>query len=120
MKWNLLNYGDSRRQKKILDIQKDMVDIKRKTFDDQLSVQFETEITNIEKYNELLRLDEQMLKLRKAITATSLSKLNNGIITSTDYLTDLNAELLVWLQFENHKILKLQAAYNYLLLQGKL
>jgi len=120
MKWNFLNYGDSRRQIKIFDIQKDMVDIKRETFDDQLNVQLETENTNIEKYTELLQQDEQILNLRKAITAASLSKLTNGVITSTDYLRDLNAELLARLQYENHKILKLQAAYNYLLLQGKL
>jgi outer membrane protein TolC len=118
MKWNLINYGDSRRQKKIFDIQKDIVDIKRETFDDQLNIQLQTENTNIEKYIELLGQDEQILKLRKAITATSLSKLNNGIITATDYLAELNAEVLAMLQYENHRVLKLQAAYNYLLLKG--
>ena len=120
MKWNFLNYGDSRRQKKLFDIQKDMVDIKRETFDDQLNIRLQTENTNIEKYNELLGQDEQLMKLRKAITLTSLSKLNNGIITATDYLTDLHAELLAKLQYENHKMLKLQATYNYMLINGTL
>jgi outer membrane protein TolC len=120
MKWNFMNYGDNRRQKKILDIQKDMVDIKRETFNDQLNIQLQTEKTNQEKYNELLNQDEAILKLRKAITATSLNKLTNGIITSNDYLTDLNAEILARLQYENHKLLKIQAYYNYMLLQGKL
>jgi outer membrane protein TolC len=120
MKWNFLNYGDNRRLKKILDIQQGMVDIRHDTFDDQLKVQLETENTNIEKYNELLHQDEQILKLRKAIAITSLSKLTNGVITSADYLTDLNAEILAKLQYENHKILKLQAAYNYMILKGQL
>jgi len=120
MKWNFLNYGASRRQIKILEIQKDMVDIKRETFNDQLNIQLQTEITNLEKYDELLKQDEQILKLRKAIASTSLSKLTSGIITSMDYLTDLNAEILARLQYENHKILKLQSSYNCLLLQGKL
>lgn len=120
MKWNFLHYGDSRRQKKILDIQKDMIEIKRETFNDQLNIQLQTENTNMVKYNELLSRDEQILKLRKAITATSLFKLTSGIITSTDYLTDLNAEILARLQYENHKILRVQAIYSYMLLQGKL
>ena len=120
MKWNFLNYGDSRRQKRILDIQQDMVDVKRETFDDQLSIQLQTEKTNTEKYHELLKQDEAILKLRKAITSTSLSKLTHGVITSTEYLTDANAEILARLQYENHRILRLQAAYSYLLLQGKL
>lgn len=119
MKWNFLHYGDSRRQKRILDIQQDMVEVKRATFDDQLSIQLQTEKTNTEKYQELLKQDEAILKLRSAITATSLSKLTHGIITSSEYLTDANAEILARLQFENHRILRLQAAYSYLLLQGK-
>jgi outer membrane protein len=119
MKWNFLNYGDNRRQKKLFDIQKDIVDIKRERFNDQLDIQLQTENTNLEKYDELLKQDEQILKLRKAITAASLAKLRNGIVTSTDYLTDMDAEVLALLQYENHKLLKLQATYNYLLLQGK-
>ena len=119
MKWNFLNYGDSRRQRRILDIQKDMVDVKRETFDDQLSIQLQTEKTKLEKYNELLKQDEAILNLRKAIATTSLSKLSHGIITSSEYLIDSNAEILARLQYENHRILKLQAAYNHLLLQGR-
>jgi outer membrane protein len=119
MKWNFLNYGESNRQKKILEIQKNMVDIKRKTFDDQLDIQLSAERVNQAKYAELLKQDEDILKLRKAITATSFAKLTNGIITSTDYFSESNNELLARLQYENHKILKLLAAYNYILLQGK-
>jgi outer membrane protein TolC len=120
MKWNFLNYGDSRRQKKLFEIQKDMVDIKKKTFDDQLNIQLEAEKVNQAKYAELLKQDEQILNLRKAIAASGFAKLTNGVITSTDYFSELNSEILARLQYENHKILKLQAAYNYLLLQGKL
>lgn len=120
MKWNFLNYGDNRRQKKILDIQKEVVDIKRKSFNDQLNIQMQTEITNLKKYNELIEQDKRILELRKAITAASLSKLSSGIITTNDYLSDLDAEILAKLQYENHRILKLQAIYNYKLLQGNL
>jgi outer membrane protein TolC len=120
LKWNFLNYGDSRRQKKLLEFQQDLIDIKKRTFDDQLDIQLEAEKTNQAKYSELLSADEQILKLRKEITAASFVKLTNGVITSTDYFSELNNELLARLQFETHRILKLQAAYNYLLLQGKL
>jgi hypothetical protein len=64
--------------------------------------------------------DEKILDLRKNIAAASLSRLNNGTITATDYLTDMNAEIMAKLQYENHKILKMQAVCNSLLLKGKL
>ncbi len=54
LKWNFLNYGDSRRQKKIFEIQKGILDVKRKTFDDQLDIQLEAEKTNQAKYDQLL------------------------------------------------------------------
>jgi len=120
MKWNFLNYGDNRRQVKILDLQKEYVDTKLEVFDDQLSIQLETERVNMEKFNEMLLKDEQIISLRKAIASASFAKLNNGVITSSDYLKEMNAELLAVLQYENHKLLKLQAAFNYLLWQGKL
>jgi outer membrane protein TolC len=120
LKWNFLNYGDSKRQKKILEIQKGILDVKRKTFDDQLDIQLEAEKTNQAKYNELLVQDEEILKLRKTIASASFAKFTNGAITSSDYFSEVNNELLARLQFENHKIMKLQAAYSYLLLKGKI
>jgi outer membrane protein TolC len=120
MKWNFLNYGDNRRQKKMLDLQKDLIDIKKESFDDQINIQLGTENANIEKYNQLLQKDEQILALRKKIKESSFSKLSNGVITSTDYLTELNEELLARLQYESHKIMKIQAAYNFLLIKGNL
>lgn len=120
LKWNFLNYGDSKRQKKIFEIQKGILDVKRKTFDNQLDIQLEAEITNQAKYDQLLVQDEEILRLRKAIASASFAKLTNGTITTTDYFSEVNSELLARLQFENHKIMKLQAAYNYLLLKGKI
>jgi outer membrane protein TolC len=120
LKWNFLNYGESKRQKKIFEIQKGILDVKRKNFDDQLDIQLEAEKTNQAKYDQLLLQDEEILKLRKAIAAASFAKLTNGTITTTDYFSEVNNELLARLQFENHKIMKLQAAYSYLLLKGKI
>jgi len=120
MKWNFLNYGDNKRQMKILEIQKDQIEIKRTQFSNQLNIQIQTELINIEKYDSLMKQDTSLLSIRRSIASSSLSKLNNGIITSMEYLTDMNAELLANLQYQNHKLLKKQATYNYLLLQGKL
>jgi len=120
LKWNFLNYGDSKRQKRMLGLQQELVDIKRRNFDDQLSIQMQTEATNIEKYNTFIKQDELILGIRKTIAEASLSRLNNGTITSAEYLGDMNDELLARLLLESHKILKKQAEYNYLMLQGKL
>jgi len=120
MKWNFLNYGDTRRQKRIIGLQQQLVDVKRTNFDVHLRIQLQAELTNLEKYDSLMKQDQAILSLRKSIAGSSLSRLNNGIITSADYLDDMNAELLAELQYGAHRILRKQAEYNYLILQGKL
>lgn len=120
LKWDVLNYGDNRRQKKLVDIQNNMVDIKRQYFNEQLNIQLLKEQSGIEKYDDFMKQDEQIIALRKEVTARSLSKLNNGVITATDYLADLNAEITARLRYENHRILKMQSLHNYQMLQGKL
>jgi outer membrane protein TolC len=120
MRWNFLNYGNNLRQKKLLDLQKGTIDIRRENFDDQVRIQVDAEMAGMIKYAEMLEMDRQIVALRKNISAASFAKLTNGVITATDYLSDLNAELLAQLMYENHGILRLQSAYNYLLLQGKI
>jgi len=120
MKWNFLNYGDTRRQKRIIGLQQQLVDVKRTNFDVHLRIQLQAELTNLVKYDSLMIQDQAILSLRKSIAGSSFSRLNNGIITSADYLDDMNAELLAELQYGNHRILRKQAEYNYLILQGKL
>jgi hypothetical protein len=38
-------------------------------------------------------LDQKIIVLREKITKTSSAQLDNGIITASDYVTDLSAEL---------------------------
>jgi len=120
MTWNFLNYGENRRQKQILDLQKELIDIQRESFDDQINIQLETERNNVQIYTELLDKDEIILQLREKITGASFSRLNHGMISSTDYLSDYNKEILARLLLENHRLLKIQAVYNCLFIQGKL
>lgn len=120
IKWDFLHYGNSRRQKKLLDLQKDMVDVQRESFDDQLTIQLKAEKNNVSKYGDLVAKDEEILKLRKEITASNFSRLNHGVISATDYIAELNREILANLQLEQHRLQRLQASYNYLFLQGDL
>jgi outer membrane protein TolC len=119
LKWNFLHYGENRRQKIIIEYQQDNVEVKRENFNNQLELQLQAELTNQARYDSMIVRDERILEIRKEIAESSLSKLKNGTITSADYLRDMNAEILAKLQLQSHKILKKQAVYSYLLLQGK-
>ena len=57
-----------------------------RTIDNQL-IQQETEVTILK---ESIRTDEQLVALQKDITETASAQLEEGTISATDYITELN------------------------------
>jgi outer membrane protein TolC len=119
-KWNFLDWGDTKRKGKILDSQKDIIDTRVEVFEKNLNIQLENEMANIRKYENFAELDSIMVKLRAEIKESSFSQLQNGVITSTDFLTELNAEMQARIQMETHIILLQQSLFNYLTLKGEI
>lgn len=107
------------REKNLVKIQEQIVDKQKENFlnnNNQLLVQQKNEV---EKYKNLVATDGEIVSLRVKIKENAAFKLANGIITSTDYITELNAENQAMLTQKLHEIQWLQAQYNYLLILGK-
>ncbi|MGB4843604.1 MAG: TolC family protein [Ferruginibacter sp.] len=107
------------REKNVMKIQEQIVDKQKENFltsNKQLLAQQKNEV---EKYRQLVETDAEIVQLRKKIKENASFKLSNGIITSTDYITELNAENQAMLNQKLHEIQWLQAQYNYQLLNGK-
>jgi outer membrane protein TolC len=120
LKWNFLNFGDSKRQKQLLELQKELINTKSESFHDLLSIQMESERSSVEKYNEQLITDDKILQIRIAIAEAGFAKFSKGVITSAEYISERDAEMLARLQMETHRILRLQSLYNLNILQGKI
>jgi outer membrane protein TolC len=118
--WKFLDWGDTKRKEKILNSQKDIIDTKVEVFEKNLNILLENERANIMKYENYAELDSIMVKLRTEIKESSFSQLQNGVITSTDFLTELNAEMQARIQMETHIILLQQSLFNYLTLKGEI
>jgi outer membrane protein TolC len=119
-RWSFFNWGDTKRKAKILYSQKEIIDTKIEAFEKNLNISLENEIANITKYKRSVELDKQIVQLRTEVKESSFSRLKNGVITSTDFLTELNAETQAKLQLETHIILLQQSVFNYLTLKGEI
>ena len=75
-------------------------------------------MANIIKYEEAVGRDKEILQLREEITGASVSKLENGVITSTEYITELNAETQARIQLDLHRIQLEQARISFLTSKG--
>lgn len=107
------------RDQRVIKIQEQIVDRQKENFlntNRQLVVQQKSEV---DKYQELVSTDTEIVSLRKKIKENASVRLANGIITSSDYITELNAENQAMLTQKLHEIQLLQSQYNYKLILGK-
>lgn len=102
--WNVLDWKTTSRQKQIIKLQQDMVQTKQDAFVRNIDLATDQQNKQINQIGELLKTDQQLITVRERITKTSASKLENGTITTADYIQDLNAETTARLMLETHKI----------------
>jgi len=118
--WSPWNWNQNKNEKQILTIQNDLLKSQQETFDKNLKISSQKDLGEILKYTELVAQDSQIIGLRQKITKTASSQLDNGVITSSDYIARLNEETQSRLNFEVHKVQLIKAKLSYLYTLGKL
>ncbi|MEI7491447.1 MAG: TolC family protein [Bacteroidota bacterium] len=118
--WNPWNWNANRNEKKIYDIQGEIIKNQQESFDKNIKVTTQRNTADITKLSELLLKDRELIDLRTGITKTASSQLTNGSITSSDYILRVNDETQAKMGLEIHKIQLIKAKISYLYNLGKL
>jgi len=113
MKWNLSSYYTDDDRRSDLSLQQMLVDNNKQIFDINLKAALDEELDDISKLEKLLALDEKIVKAKTAIRNSSSSQLENGVITSSDYIIDLNAETQAQFSLHLHQIQLIMAKESY-------
>lgn len=85
--WDAVNTGDN---KAVLKIRQSKIEREEESFTRQMRTQLDKIKRTIEALEMNLKKDEQIISLRKRVVEEQASKLENGVITSTEYITELN------------------------------
>jgi outer membrane protein TolC len=117
--WNLVDWNQTERSRKILEVQKEMIGSQKAAFDQNLSIALFKANEAINKVDQLLKIDGDLVALRTKIAGNSASQLENGAITSADYIVDLNAATQASINQKSHGVQLLYAITNYNNLAGK-
>ncbi len=120
LSWNLWNWNQSKNEKNILDIQSSIIDSQKELFAMNLKMANFKDNADIKKYSALIEKDNEIITLKTKIAKNTSFQLDNGIITATEYTTELNSELQAKLNLELHKIQLALSKINYLNNLGKL
>lgn len=113
LNWNISAYYTSGKETNNLKLNNDIVSNQKKIFDINLQstiIQQKEEISKLEK---LLLSDTKIVETKTAIRKASSSQLDNGIITSSDYIVDLNSENQAQFNLKLHEIQLIMAKENY-------
>jgi outer membrane protein TolC len=120
LKWKFWDWSKTKNEKQILSLNKDLISTQERSFTIQMNLALKNERANIKTYEDAIESDIEIIKLREEISESARSKLDNGIITSTDYITELSKETSAKINFETHKIKLIQSKINYLYIKGEL
>lgn len=113
LNWNLSSFYTSGKEKKQLELSKTIQDTQKETFLFNTKLSLLQQSNEMKKYVALLDNDNQIIALRQEIKVTAMAQLENGTITSNDYLTYLNAEDQAKQTQILHQIQYLLAQCNY-------
>jgi outer membrane protein TolC len=112
---NLYSYGN---ESEINELSKLNIDAQTKTFLLNTKITTNQQLQEIDKLKKLIDVDKSIIDLRTSVKESAKAKLENGVITSSDYVRDLNAEDNAKQNLEIHKIQLLLAQYNYKITTG--
>lgn len=119
LNWSIGSLYTKKREKQLLEASRQTVELQKETFVLNTQSQLQQQKAEIEKFAELVRSDKAIIELRSSITEAAKAQLENSVITSSDYLREVNAEDAARQSLIIHQIQLLQAEVNYSITAGK-
>ena len=119
IKWNIFDWNRTRNEKHIITYQQNIIENRKNDLTDNMKRLLEAKNSEILSLKTLLETDSELIALRKRITASAESQYQNGTITATDYLNELNSEQQAIINNEIHKINLSMAKIDYMNISGQ-
>ncbi len=119
LNWSLGGFYTSKKEKQLVEVNKRIVDVQKDVFMLNTNASLKTQQSEIEKLQQLIVSDAEIIELRKSVKDAAQAQLNNGVITVNDFLQQVNAEDLARQALIAHQVQLLQAQINYETILGK-
>ena len=118
LNWNLSNLYTSGNERSIASLNNQLIDTQKEVFLFNTTLNTSQQTEETEKLSQLIKMDEEIVVLKTKVKNTSKVQLENGIITTSDYIRELNAEDQARTNLILHQIQLLQAQYNLKTITG--
>lgn len=108
----LTGFYTFKNEKALIEIKQQDIEVQRDVFLFNTQLELKQQSAEITKFRELLLSDEEIVALRNNIKKTALVQLENGVITSNDYIKETIAEDQARQRKNLHKVQLLMAKYD--------
>lgn len=111
--WSLSGLYTAKNERALLDINRRFIDVQKENFLFNTNLALSQQQAEILKWQQLMQSDEEIIALRISIKNTASIQLENGLINSSDYLREVNAEDGARQNVIIHRMQLLLAQYQY-------
>jgi len=113
LSWNIGSLYTLKNQKRLLNIDRETLDIQKETFLFNTNLTQKQQNSDIVEDIELVKKDDAIVRLRESVKKASSAQLENGVLSAHDYITEVNAEDEARQNRILHQMQLLQAQYSY-------
>ena len=118
LNWGLGNLYTTKKERQLLQVNQRMVDVQKELFMLNTNTQLKQQQAELDKLQQLIQSDEQIISVRAQVKEAANAQLTNGVITANDFLKEVNAEDQARQSLIAHQLQLIQAQINYRTLSG--
>jgi outer membrane protein TolC len=119
VKWNIFDWNKAKNEKQVISLQQNIIENRKDDLTENLKRLLEAKQAEITNLKSLVISDTELIAIRTRITATSESQYDNGTITITEYMNQMNSEKEAQINHEIHKINLAKAQVEYYNISGE-
>lgn len=119
LSWLLSGQYTLKQEKQVLDIRQESLDVQKETFVFNTNLQMNQHASDIGKLRRLLEVDREIIALRRQVRETAEVQLEEGVITSSDFIREVNSEDEARQNLALHEVQLLLAQARYRFTSGQ-
>ena len=116
--WTVFDWNKTKSEKQALSVAKEIVNTEKETFQLNTQMQLQEFENEILKQEEILKTDTEIITLREYILKSADAQFKNGVITSSEYITEFTNLYEAKTNQKGHEIQLEFAKANYQVIKG--
>jgi outer membrane protein TolC len=120
LSWNIWDWGKVKRESQINKVTSDKITTQRDIFEKNLKMGIIQESDKIKQLEQSIKGDDDIIAIRERVTNAKASQLKNGVITSSEYIVEINAETQAKISKQVHVIQLIKSIEKLNTLKGNI